>query len=212
MSYWKVINGVMPKISRLSKVALFSLVALALAAPGYGAKDKMKLLQEADELFKQGEAEYDKEDFEAAIEKFEKCLAKDPEKADAQFNIGICYTDLGEPEKALESYRKTLAIDPHYHHAYFNMGRIYHLRKDFVQAIVYYEKALAEDPYSPDLMYNYAHALMESGRVEDSVEAWDRYLTIAEQLPEEAKWVERAREYLATLESVSGGTKEDEKE
>ena len=212
MSYWKVINGVMPKISRLSKVALFSLVALALAAPGYGAKDKMKLLQEADELFKQGEAEYDKEDFEAAIEKFEKCLAKDPEKADAQFNISICYTDLGEPEKALESYRKTLAIDPHYHHAYFNMGRIYHLRKDFVQAIVYYEKALAEDPYSPDLMYNYAHALMESGRVEDAVEAWDRYLTIAEQLPEEAKWVERAREYLATLESVSGGTKEDEKE
>jgi len=188
------------------------LAALALTATVHGAKDKLKLLEEANELFKQGEAEYEKEDFEAAIEKFEKCLAKDPENADAQFNIGVCYTDLGEPEKALEAYRKTLAVDSHYHHAYFNMGRIYHLRKDFVQAIVYYEKALAEDPYSPDLLYNYAHALMEGGRVEEAVEAWDRYLTIAEQLPEEAKWVERAKEYLATLESVSGGTTEDEKD
>lgn len=202
----------MPIFSRLSKVALFSLAALALAAPANGAKDKMKLLQEANELFKQGEVEYEKEDFEAAIEKFEKCLAKDPEKADAQFNVGVCYTDLGEPEKALEAYRMTLAIDPLYHHAYFNMGRIYHLRKDFVQAIVYYEKALAGDPYGPDLLYNYAHALMEGGRVEDAVEAWDRYLTIADQLSEEAKWVERAKEYMATLESISGGTSEDENE
>jgi tetratricopeptide (TPR) repeat protein len=202
----------MPKFSRLSKVALFSLAALALAAPARGAKDKMKLLQEANELFKQGEAEYEKEDYEAAIEKFEKCLAKDPENADAQFNIGVCYTDLGDPDKALEAYRKTLAIEPHYHHAYFNIGRIYHLRKDFVQAAMYYEKALAEDPYAPDLLYNYAHALMEGGRVEEAAEAWDRYLTIAEQLPEEAKWVERAKEYLATLESVSGGAPEGENE
>jgi tetratricopeptide (TPR) repeat protein len=201
----------MPRISCLSKFALVPCLALALAAPTYAAKDKIKLVEEADELFKQGEAEYKKEDFEAAIVKFEKCLAKDPEKADAQFNIGVCYTDLGEPEKALESYRKTLTIDPHYHHAYFNMGRIYHLRKDFVQAIVYYEKALAEDPYAPDLMYNYAHALMETGRVEDAIDAWDRYLTIAEEIPDEAKWVERAKEYLATLESVKGGP-EDENE
>jgi tetratricopeptide (TPR) repeat protein len=188
------------------------LVALALAASAYGAKDKIKLLQEANELFKQGEAEYEKEDYEAAVRKFEKCLAKDPEKADAQFNIGICYTDLGEPEKALEAYRKTLAIDPHYHHAYFNMGRIYHLRKDFVEAIVYYKKALDEDAYSPDLLYNYAHAVMESGRVAEAVEAWDRYLTIAESLPEEAKWVERAKEYIATLESIEGGASEKEDE
>jgi tetratricopeptide (TPR) repeat protein len=200
----------MPNATRLAKVFCFSVAALALAA--YGAEDRIKLLKQANELFKQGEAEYEKEDYEAAIEKFEKCLTKDPENADAQFNIGVCYTDLGEPDKALEAYRKTLAIDPHYHYAYFNMGRIYHLRKDFVEAIVYYEKALAEDPYAPDLLYNYAHALMESGRVEDAVEAWGRYLTIAEQLPEEAKWVERAKEYLATLQGLSSEPSEDENE
>jgi len=193
-------------------MAIFPALALALAASAYGAKDKIKLLQEAIELFKQGEAEYEKEDYEAAIEKFEKCLAKDPENADAQFNIGVCYTDLGEPEKALEAYRKTLAVDPYYHHAYFNMGRIFHLRKDFVEAIAYYEKALAEDPYSPDLLYNYAHAVMESGRIQDAVDAWGRYLTIAEPLPEEAKWVERAKEYLTTLEGIEGGAAEKEDE
>lgn len=193
-------------------MAVFPALALALAASAYGAKDKIKLLQEANELFRQGEAEYEKEDYEAAIKKFEKCLAKDPENADAQFNIGVCYTDLGEPEKALEAYRKTLAIDPYYHHAYFNMGRIYHLRKDFVEAVVYYEKALAEDPYSPDLLYNYAHAVMESGRVQDAVDAWGRYLTIAEPLPEEAKWVERAKEYLTTLEGIEGGATEKDDE
>lgn len=200
------------KINRPYRIAVFPALALALAASAYGAKDKIKLLQEANELFKQGEAEYEKEDYEAAIEKFEKCLAKNPENADAQFNIGVCYTDLGEPEKALEAYRKTLAIDPYYHHAYFNMGRIYHLRKDFVEAIAYYEKALAEDPYSPDLLYNFAHAVMESGRVQDAVDAWGRYLTIAEPLPEEAKWVERAKEYLTTLQGIEGGATEEEGE
>jgi tetratricopeptide (TPR) repeat protein len=191
---------------------LAALAAAALAAAAYGAKDDLKIQREANELFLQGVAEYEKEDFRAAIEKFEKCLAKDPANAHAQFNIGVCYNDLGDAEKALEAYHKTLAIDPEYPDAYFNVGRIYHLRKDFVEAAAYYEKALQEDPYAPDVLYNYAHALMESGRAADAIEEWNRYLTIAEPLPEEAKWVERAKEYLATLEEIESGTPEKEDE
>jgi tetratricopeptide (TPR) repeat protein len=192
---------------------LSALAALALAASAYGAQDELKSQREANELFLAGIAEYEREDFRAAIEKFEKCLAKDPTNAHAQFNIGVSYNDLGESEKALEAYHKTLTIDPTYADAYFNIGRIYHLRKDFAEASGFYEKALAEDPYAPDVLYNYAHALMESGRAAEAIEEWHRYLTIAETLPEESKWVERAKEYLATLEEIEGGAppEEDEK-
>lgn len=201
-------NRIRPVWTYLSAAA-----ALALAASAYGAQDELKIQREANELFLAGVAEYEKEDFRAAIEKFEKCLAKDPTNAHAQFNVGVSYNDLGETEKALDAYHKTLAIDPKYADAYFNIGRVYHLRKDFVEASAYYEKALAEDPYAPDVLYNYAHALMESGRAAEAIEEWHRYLTIAETLPEEAKWVERAKEYVATLEEIEGGAPgtEDEK-
>ncbi|HUU55915.1 MAG TPA: tetratricopeptide repeat protein [bacterium] len=202
----------MSKSIRPVRTYLSALAALALAASAYGAKDDLKIQREANELFLQGVAEYEKDDFPAAIEKFEKCLAKDPTNAHAQFNVGVSYNDLGETEKALEAYRKTLAVDPEYPDAYFNMGRIYHLRKDFVEAATYYEKALQEDPYAPDVLYNYAHALMESGRAAEAIEEWNRYLTIAEALPEEAKWVERAKEFLATLEEIEGGTPGEEDE
>lgn len=200
----------MSKNSRPLKKYLSALAALAVAASAYGAKDELKIQREANELFLAGVAEYEKEDFRAAIEKFEKCLAKDPTNAHAQFNVGVSYNDLGETEKALEAYHKTLAVDPTYADAYFNIGRVYHLRKDFVEASAYYEKALAEDPYAPDVLYNYAHALMETGRAAEAIEEWNRYLTIAETLPEEARWVERAREYLATLEEIEGGAPREE--
>jgi tetratricopeptide (TPR) repeat protein len=187
-------------------IRLVSLAALAFTAAASGAADELKIQREANELFLEGVAEYEKDDLETAIEKFEKCLAKDPTNAHAQFNIGVCFNDLGETDKALEAYKKTVAIDPNYPDADFNIGRVYHLRKDFVEATSYYEKALGADPYAPDVLYNHAHALMESGRVEEAREAWNRYLTIAESLPEEAKWVERAREYLDTLKEIEGGT------
>lgn len=177
----------------------------AVAASSFAGDDPLKAKREAGELFMQGEAEYDKEDFAAAVKKFEEALAKDPTMADAQFNIGVCYGELGETEKALEAYRNALKIDGQYKDAYFNIGRIYHLKKDFVQATVYYEKALGRDPYDPEFLFNYAHALMEAGKVDEAIDAWKRYLIIAESKPEEAKWVERAKEYLSTLEGIKGG-------
>jgi tetratricopeptide (TPR) repeat protein len=187
--------------------ALAGAVGLSASA----ADDPLKVKREANELFMEGEAEYDKEDFPAAIKKFEEALAKDPTMADAQFNVGVCYGELGETEKALDSYHKTLKIDSQYKDAYFNIGRIYHLKKDFVQATAYYEKALGRDPYDPEFLFNYAHVLMEGGKVDEAIDAWKRYLIIAESKPEEAKWVERAKEYLATLEGVKGGAGTAEK-
>jgi tetratricopeptide (TPR) repeat protein len=197
---------------RTRKAFPAALAALAFAASAWGAKDELKIQREANELFLEGVAEYEREDFRAAIEKFEQCLAKDPANAHAQFNVGVSYNDLGETDKALDAYRKTLGIDPEYADAYFNVGRIYHLRKDFVEAVRYYELALAQDPYAPDVLYNYGHALMESGRAAEAIEVWDRDLTIAEALPEEAKWVERAKEYLATLKDIEGGSSPEEDE
>ena len=185
---------------------VFGVLLLLALASSVTARDELKIQREANELFSQGVAEYEKENYEAAIKKFEECLAKDPTNAHAEFNIGVIYNDLGETDKALDAYRKVLALDPHYADAYFNVGRIMHLRKDFAAAAENYEKAMAESEgrYAPDVLFNYAHALMESGRVNEAVDAWHRYITIAEPIPEEAKWVERAKEYVKTLEGLQG--------
>lgn len=188
---------------RILPVTIAVLLFPLAAAPA----DELKTIREANELFLAGVAAYEKDDTEGAIKKFEECLAKDPSNAHAQFNIGVCYSDLGDGDKALAAYRKTLSIDPNYADAYFNIGRIYHLRKNFAEAAANYEKALAKDPYSPDLLYNYAHALTEAGEVDKALDAWQRYLTIAEPLPDEGKWVERARGYVQTLEGLKNQEK-----
>jgi tetratricopeptide (TPR) repeat protein len=185
-------------------IVLVFLIALAvpITTPVLSRADEFETKREANEYFKEGEEEYRKGDYEAAIKMFEKCLSKDPANIDAQYNIGICRLDMGEDDAALEAFRAALEIEEGYSDAYYNIGRLFHVRHDYDTAIRQYEKALVNDPYAPDVLYNLALAKSGAGDAAGAIETWERYLVLAEGDPAETEWFERAKEYLAALKEV----------
>lgn len=191
-------------MSRYIKIALLVVLAAPTMAPLYTRADELDAKRKANEYFKEGEEEYRKGDYEAAVKMFEKCLGKDPTNADAQYNIGICKLDLGDDDAALDAFRAAIETDPGYSDAYYNIGRLFHIRYDYDTAIKQYEKALANDPYAPDVLYNLALAKSGTGDAAGAIEAWERYLILTEGDPDEAEWYERAQEYIAALKEVEG--------
>jgi Flp pilus assembly protein TadD len=80
--------------------------AQALAAGQTSAKDR------AAKYFKEGLAEVENGDYEAAIAALEKAVKDDPKNANAYNFLGFSYRKLGDFDKAFENYERALALEP----------------------------------------------------------------------------------------------------
>ncbi len=179
------------------------IILIAISAGGVFA-DRLGDKKKSIEYFKEAEAEYEKGDLNAAIEKYEKSADLDPENGDAVFNIGACYVELSDEEEALKFFKDTLDIDPDHSGAHYNIARLFHLRKDFDTAVLEYRRALIREPYATDILYNLAMAQSGKGDIDDAIETWNRYLDLAETDPNEAEWYEQAQAQRDSLLDLKG--------
>jgi len=64
---------------------------------------------------------YDQQQWQRAIEWYQKVLELDPKNANARTDLGTAYFNLGRPTDALREYRRSLAIDPTHQPTMFNL-------------------------------------------------------------------------------------------
>ncbi|MCB0801844.1 MAG: PD40 domain-containing protein [Flavobacteriales bacterium] len=69
--------------------------------------------------FQQGKVLYEDDDYEAAIEQFEKALEKDATHGDALCYLGYSYSDIGKHAKAVEAFNRLEQSNPDYSAWYF---------------------------------------------------------------------------------------------
>lgn len=93
-----------------------------------------------------GNRAYDENEYDKAIEYYNKAIELDPDFADAYNNRGIAYRRKGECAKAIEDYNKAIELDPDYSEAYYNRGRAYRYLKEYDKAIEDYSKAIELNP------------------------------------------------------------------
>ena len=74
--------------------------------------------KEAQDHMKNGDALFEKGNFNEAIEEYQKTTELDPDYVDAYNNWGIALANLKKYEEAIEKYKKALEIDPDYVYAY----------------------------------------------------------------------------------------------
>jgi tetratricopeptide (TPR) repeat protein len=79
------------------------------------------------------------------------------------------------------------------------LGSIHHSRAEYLEAIAAQELALEVDPSNHYAQYNLGLSLLQLDP-EAARPALERYITLAERLPDQEVFVERAREQLARLE------------
>jgi tetratricopeptide (TPR) repeat protein len=63
---------------------------------------------------------YDRQQFDHAIEWYQKTLALDPKSVNAHTDLGTSYFNVGRPQEALGEFRKSLGINPEHAQTLFN--------------------------------------------------------------------------------------------
>lgn len=129
--------------------------------------------QAADSQYQVGIAEFNRSNFAAALEAFEKALAYYPHDPKYHNAMGLIYLQQKLYEKALSSFKKALSLDPNFTEAHNNLGNTYAQIRDWDKAIAEFKEALSDPFYrTPALAhYNLGLALMERQLQGDMFEA-----------------------------------------
>jgi cytochrome c-type biogenesis protein CcmH/NrfG len=98
-----------------------------------------------------GNALMDMQQFNEAVDAYQKALALDPQNADVRVDMGTCLRGIGKPEAAVVEFRKALKIAPSHLNAHRNLGVVLGFDlKDRDGAIKEFNTFLELAPNAPD--------------------------------------------------------------
>ena len=118
------------------------------------------------------------QNYEAAIESYDKALEVKPDKYEALNNRGTALSALGRYEAAIESYDKALKTKPDKYEAWYNRGNALSDLGQKEAAIASYDKALEVKPDYHEAWYNRGNALSDLGRYEEAIASYDKALEV----------------------------------
>jgi tetratricopeptide (TPR) repeat protein len=111
----------------------------------------------AEAFFAHGVEQYERSEWDEAIDSFTRALALRPEWAEAYAGRGLAYYRKGERAPAIADYDHALALQPTAARLYNNRGLIYYQNGELKQAIADFTQAI-------DLQSNFAEAYYNRGR------------------------------------------------
>jgi len=101
-------------------------------------------------LIQLGNAYFDTDQFDLAIEAYSKALDIDPKNADVRTDMGIMYRRKGDPKRAVAEFKKAAEYDPHHVNSRYNIGIVLlHDQGDLKGAIKAWEDFLQLEPSGP---------------------------------------------------------------
>jgi len=121
-----------------------------------------KRLEPADYYFR-GLQHYFRNEFQSAIEAFEKAIELQPDYAAPWDSMGVTFGKIGDYDKSLEAFNKAIELEPDYAAAWYNKACVYSLKGDKEKALKHLSKAI-------DLDAKYKE---EAKRDEDFKNLWD---------------------------------------
>jgi len=118
------------------------------------------------------------QEYDLAIDAYQKAVAINPKKDDAYNNMGIAYGNKGAYDLAIDAYQKAVAINPKKDEAYNNMGNAYANKGAYDLAIDAYQKAVAINPKKDEAYYNMGNAYYHLGAFDEVIKSYQQALTI----------------------------------
>ncbi len=119
--------------------------------------------QTAEEWKKLGNAELDKDNYNKAIEYYQKSIETDSMYYDAYYNLGSAFAHMRDFDKAIEYYNKAITINNTDADTYFSLGSIYAGQEDYDKAIEMFKKGISLEPDSPEAYYYLGSLYEEKG-------------------------------------------------
>jgi tetratricopeptide (TPR) repeat protein len=123
------------------------------------------------------------EEWEAAIEAYQKAISLEPWYDTAFYNLGLAELNLEEFQRAGDAFEQALAIRPDFQDAWFNLGVVEGQLGNFGPSIEAYRQALQLDPKDIKARLNLAVQLRRQG---DEARAMEQYRLVLELNPDYA--------------------------
>jgi tetratricopeptide (TPR) repeat protein len=124
---------------------------------------------------------YESNEYEKAIEQYDKVLEKEPENDDALFNRGRAHIEKGDADKGVEDYTIYIEkINPRNASAYYNRGVAYYKLKQYEKEEEDYKKALELNQNAVFAMLNLSELYIITKNYAGAHEMAERALNVAE--------------------------------
>lgn len=134
-----------------------------------------------------------------AEDSLREALTLKPELYEAHNELGNVHFRREEYNKAAYEYKETLKQDPTDVIARYNLAKALRNLGDAKEALTQFEKVLALEPGYADCHYDMALAYEDLGKTAEAVAAYDRFIEAVGDDPDQAEWVNRAKEYKQKL-------------
>lgn len=184
---------------RTMRTTLISFVlltaGLALAAPVTPSPPAKAAFERAEKALGEGQ-------FDDAVKAYQESLKLTPGYAGALNGLGSAQFKLGTRDEAIANFKAATVADPSFKLAWFNLGYATRKTQDFTTAANAYEKYTALDPNDADGFYGLAESYKALNQNDKAIAAYETYLK-KETRPTEQKWVDRAKESIATLKAAA---------
>jgi tetratricopeptide (TPR) repeat protein len=134
--------------------------------------------------YAQGEYLFERGEFDAAFDAYERAVDANPEHAEAHYGMGVVYQQDEEYDLAEQEFRAVLRIDPNHADAHFGLGEIFDTRQDWQNAIQEYRAALRIAPNDADARERLIWNLLETNAPSDAQAELERALLKSETAAE----------------------------
>ena len=131
-----------------------------------------------EQLRKQGDHYFQKNQFDIAIQKYQESLSIQPDQVDILFNLGVSYLRLGHLDSAIGWLKKTIQHDPKDDRAYNNIGIACQRLGETHLAIDAFETAIQYNGSSPQYYYNLGNAYKADQSLEKAEKCYKKAIDI----------------------------------
>jgi tetratricopeptide (TPR) repeat protein len=148
-----------------------------------------------------GDARAAKGDIDAAIAAYQKALTYNTVNPRVYMSLGkIYYSEKGLYYESVQAYKRAIDLDGQSVEARMGLGEVYEDKGLYKEAVEEYRKVIELDGKHTGAMYNLA-MVYEKTDPKEAIAQWERYITLASQLPNEKDWVDVARQHLRKLKN-----------
>lgn len=131
--------------------------------------------EKAEAYINRGVIHFRQQEYNLALESYDRAIEFDPRNIDVYINRGIAYSSQEKHQQAIEDYDKAIALAPNNADAYISRGIAYSAQKEHQKAIADYDKAIALAPNNADAYYakGFTLALQEGSR-QEAIKAYQK--------------------------------------
>lgn len=148
-------------------------------------------------------AHYLKNNYDAAIQHFERVTRLDPRRGAAWVNLGAVYNRVANYQKAAEVLRRAVQIEKKSSAGYYNLGIAYKHLKQWAMAVPAYREAIRLDPKMADAYLNLGNVYVAMNNFAQAASHYKKALDLKPGLERARRGLEKAEAELEVAKNKS---------